>query len=214
MRERDDDSPRPPPFPCAQNPGAAVEAYRAAIALSPRDYRAWYGLGQTYELLALPLYALHYYGRAAALRPGDARMWCAIGQCYESGALGRTDAALRCYRRALANDDAEGIALARLAKLHDRLGQHDEAASYYERNLARMDAEGVVGAELSDTLGFLARRAKAFGDWDRATELFNRLLDFGGPLKEAAKAALRDMQADGGGPLGEDVGMGSPGALE
>lgn len=135
-----------------KNPGAAVEAYRAATALSPRDYRAWYGLGQTYELLGLPLYALHYYGRAAALRPGDARMWCAIGQCYESRQLDRADAALRCYRRALANEEAEGIALSRLAKLHERLGHAEEAAAYFERALARMDAEGSSGAELGETL--------------------------------------------------------------
>ena len=32
--------------------------------LNPRDYRAWYGLGQTYELLHMPAYALHYYQRA------------------------------------------------------------------------------------------------------------------------------------------------------
>jgi anaphase-promoting complex subunit 8 len=144
-----------------KNPGAAVEAYRAAVALSPRDYRAWYGLGQTYELLGLPLYALHYYGRAAALRPGDARMWCAIGQCYESEQLARVDAAVRCYRRALANDDREGIALAKLARLHSGLGQLDEAAHFYELNVRRLDEEGAEGAELLDALQFLAQHAKA-----------------------------------------------------
>jgi hypothetical protein len=38
-----------------------ADAYRSAVALNPRDYRAWYGLGQTYELLSMPYYALHYY---------------------------------------------------------------------------------------------------------------------------------------------------------
>jgi anaphase-promoting complex subunit 8 len=38
-----------------------ADAYRSAVALNPRDYRAWYGLGQTYELLSMPFYALHYY---------------------------------------------------------------------------------------------------------------------------------------------------------
>ena len=41
-----------------------AEAYRKAVDLNPRDYRAWYGLGQTYELLHMPVYALHYYQRA------------------------------------------------------------------------------------------------------------------------------------------------------
>lgn len=33
-----------------------------------KDYRAWYGLGQAYELLSMHHYALHYYQRATALR--------------------------------------------------------------------------------------------------------------------------------------------------
>ena len=47
------------------------------MELNPRDYRAWYGMGQTYELLQMPFFALHYYRRATQLRPQDARMWCA-----------------------------------------------------------------------------------------------------------------------------------------
>lgn len=35
---------------------------------NPRDYRAWYGLGQTYELLDMPQYAISYYNKATALR--------------------------------------------------------------------------------------------------------------------------------------------------
>lgn len=29
----------------------AIDAYRTAVTINQRDYRAWYGLGQTYELL-------------------------------------------------------------------------------------------------------------------------------------------------------------------
>ena len=45
------------------------------------DYRAWYGLGQTYEMLHLYQYAHFYYRKAAYLRPFDARMWGAVGNC-------------------------------------------------------------------------------------------------------------------------------------
>jgi hypothetical protein len=41
-------------------------------------------------------------------------MWCAMGQCYEHEQLGLNDAAIRCYRRALANGEREGIALHKL----------------------------------------------------------------------------------------------------
>lgn len=36
--------------------------------MNRKDYRAWYGLGQAYELLSMHQYALHYYQRATALR--------------------------------------------------------------------------------------------------------------------------------------------------
>lgn len=100
-----------------------AEAYRRAVQLSPRDYRAWYGLGQTYELLRMPFYALYYFRRATQLRPHDARMWCAMGQCYENDQLQSVDkdkmevAAIRCYRRAVQNGDREGIALHKLVGL-------------------------------------------------------------------------------------------------
>ena len=54
-----------------------ADAYRQAVELNSCDYRAWYGLGQTYEMLHMPYYALHYFRRATQLRPKDARMWCA-----------------------------------------------------------------------------------------------------------------------------------------
>jgi tetratricopeptide (TPR) repeat protein len=50
-----------------------------AVDVSSKDYRAWYGLGQTYEMLHLYQYALYYYKKAAYLKPADARMWCAVG---------------------------------------------------------------------------------------------------------------------------------------
>jgi len=52
-----------------------------AVDISETDYRAWYGLGQTYEMLHLYHYACYYYKKAAFLRPMDARMWCAVGSC-------------------------------------------------------------------------------------------------------------------------------------
>lgn len=38
------------------------------LEINPRDYRAWYGLGQTYEILKMHLYSLYYYNKATALR--------------------------------------------------------------------------------------------------------------------------------------------------
>jgi hypothetical protein len=43
-------------------------------------------------------------------------MWCAMGQCYEHEQLGLDEGAIRCYRRALVNNDREGIALHKLVR--------------------------------------------------------------------------------------------------
>ena len=37
------------------------DLHRQAIEVNRRDYRAWYGLGQTYEILKMPFYCLYYY---------------------------------------------------------------------------------------------------------------------------------------------------------
>jgi len=50
------------------NTHAALEAYRRAVDINPRDYRAWFGLGQSYEMLRMSYYSLYYYQRATALR--------------------------------------------------------------------------------------------------------------------------------------------------
>jgi hypothetical protein len=100
-----------------KNTNAAIASYRRAVGASPhprswssrgkkltrvrstdvnrKDYRAWYGLGQTYELLGEPFYALNYYQKATALRPYDARMWSALAVCYE-----KLKRFVRCYRAA------------------------------------------------------------------------------------------------------------------
>jgi anaphase-promoting complex subunit 8 len=73
-----------------KNSHAAIEAYRRAVGVlilcisasylfvlnvvphhsdvNRKDYRAWYGLGQAYELLNMHQYALYYYQHATALR--------------------------------------------------------------------------------------------------------------------------------------------------
>jgi anaphase-promoting complex subunit 8 len=45
----------------------AIDAYRHAVDINDNDYRAWYGLGQAYEMLQMPLYALYYYDKGETL---------------------------------------------------------------------------------------------------------------------------------------------------
>ena len=176
-----------------KNPSAAIDAYRHAVDINPRDYRAWYGLGQTYEILQMPYYALYYFQRATRLRPKDPRMWCAMGQCYESEQLLMTVAAIRCYQRAVTWNDMEGIALAKLAKLHRESGNLKAAAHYYRLNLVRLEREAPDSAETVEALLFLANYYKRAERWRDAEACCTRLLDFAGPEKQNAKALLREM---------------------
>lgn len=181
-----------------KNPKAAIEAYRCAVDINPKDYRAWYGLGQMYELISMHVYAVYYYQAAAKLRPNDSRMWCAIGACYEADGLRQPIAAIRVYQRAVACGDKEGIALGRLAKLHEQQKNWKAAAHYHLRNLERLKRETGSYAETQDSIDgllFLAKYYKGVGKFGAAEEACSKLLDFQGPEKQTAKALLREIRS-------------------
>lgn len=83
------------------------------LEVNRRDYRAWYGLGQTYEILKMPFYGLYYYKQAQVLRPHDSRMILALGEAYEK--QDKIQDALKCYYKACNVGDIEGMALFKLA---------------------------------------------------------------------------------------------------
>lgn len=43
------------------NAVAAVNCYRRAVDINERDFRAWYALGQAYEILGMDGYAMWYF---------------------------------------------------------------------------------------------------------------------------------------------------------
>ncbi|KAJ1448430.1 hypothetical protein M885DRAFT_471139 [Pelagophyceae sp. CCMP2097] len=178
-----------------KNTAAAIEAYRRAVDVNARDYRAWYGLGQTYEILNMHFYALYYYRKAARLRPLDARMWIAIAQCHEK--LHRVDDAIKGYERAAANDDdADGHATLRLAKLHRARHDGDAAAACYQRYVDARDAQSPdVVDSTAEALLFLAQRHKQKSQFQEAQAKLARLLDFSGPEKLEAQAMLREIRS-------------------
>lgn len=94
-----------------------------------RDYRAWYGLGQSYEILKMPSHSLYYYKIAQDLRPYDSRMMMALGDTYEQ--LERYANAIKCYQKACNMGDIEGVALLRLGNLYEKLGNIESAVPVY-----------------------------------------------------------------------------------
>ena len=176
-----------------KNPEAAIEAYRHAVDVNALDYRASYGLGQVYQILKMTRFALYYYQQAAAIRPYDPRMHCAVAQCYET--LGRSPEAIRCYERAVASGDREGIALARLAALHDSLQQASKAAYYYKVNLERLIEQGGQSQDRVDALLYLARHCVQINRLRDAEAYCYALLDYTGPEKELGKALLSEIHS-------------------
>lgn len=126
---------------------AALEVYRQAVEVNPSDYRAWYGLGQAYELNRMFYYSLHYFNKAKALKPYDPRIWCALGGAYEN--IDMIQLAIKCFERAEANDDKEGIAVIKLAKLFEKSKDKVQAAKYYMKYLGRRKREGLPMVRLS-----------------------------------------------------------------
>ncbi|KAG0483694.1 hypothetical protein HPP92_011778 [Vanilla planifolia] len=177
-----------------KNTPAAIDAYRRAVGLNPRDYRAWYGLGQTYEMMSMPFYALYYFKRASYLQPNDARLWVAMAQCYQSAPLQMLEDAIKCYSKAVHCNEREGIALHQLAKLHSMLGQSEKAAYFYKKDLEMMDAEERQGPNMIEALLFLTKYLKAEKRFEEAEIYCTRLLDYSGPEKETAMSLLRGLK--------------------
>lgn len=97
--------------------------------VNKREYRAWYGLGQTYEILKMSSYALYYYKIAQELQPYDSRMLIALGDTFEK--VEQYANALKCYQRAYNAGDIEGITLLRMGNLYEKLEDIESAVPIY-----------------------------------------------------------------------------------
>lgn len=139
-----------------------------------RDFRAWYGLGQAYEILKMPLYSLYYYRMAQSLKPDDSRMLVALGDAYDK--LERLHDAKKCYWKAHCVGDLECIALLRLAKYflthlfytffllisgfnhgrtYDKLKETDHAAAAYCDYLRDSEKQGTGDGDDSHGQAYL-----------------------------------------------------------
>ena len=142
-----------------RNIAAAVQCYRNAVDLNPGDYRPWYGLGQTYEMLHLYQYALYYYRKVTALKPNDARMWSAVGACLVR--LGSRHDAMLTFERAVGCGDSEGVATRELARLYRDEGKSQEAARCYLRYFNSGNDNHLVHAALDAAARVDAGKADA-----------------------------------------------------
>eukprot|EP01018_Ginkgo_biloba_P001203 Gb_18773 [translate_table: standard] len=135
----------------------------------------------------------HENSVSAYLRPDDARMWVALGNCYEQH--DKFNDAIKCYIHALKKGDSEGVALDKLARLHNQLGKFDEAALfYYKTILQKMENEQNEGPEAIEALLYLANYCKNQQNFAEAEVYCTKLLDYGGLAREDARTILRVMK--------------------
>ncbi|KAI9455322.1 TPR-like protein [Lactarius psammicola] len=173
-----------------KNSHAAIEAY-------PRkDYRAWYGLGQAYELLNMHQYALHYYQHATALRPYDVRLWQAQGASYQE--MGRLREAIECLKRALLGADANEIAIAlKLARLHSDLDETADAVAYHQRVIEISRATLKPVAEWARSAMYVARYYYVLdgGDVELAKDLLEKVAGSNSEDADSAADLLKRVRA-------------------
>jgi anaphase-promoting complex subunit 8 len=173
-----------------KNTHAAIESYRRAADVNRRDYRAWYGLGQTYEVLEMHAYALWYYKKAAGLRPWDGKMWMAVGSCLQK--MDRNHDGIKALKRALLADSYYDSAassfgsvgggvgdrmahmdpevLLQIAGMYDSLGEEDEAKAYMELCVAQEDGGQAAneGSGLGDSIAIHHDSQGGISDDDEA----------------------------------------------
>ena len=177
---------------------------RQAIEVNRRDYRAWYGLGQTYELLKMHHYCLYYFKQAQELRPSDSRMLVALGESYEK--LDKLQDAKKCFWKAYCVGDIEGgIALLRLADLYKKTSEVDQAAAAYDQYIKDTEEAGISDRdEQSVAYRFLAKYFNEKNLLDEAYEMATKCTEFA-DTREEDKALLKEIASkrgagmDGGG---------------
>lgn len=155
--------------------------------MNRRDFRAWYGLGQSYEILKMPFYSLYYYKIAQQLRPYDSRMLVALAETYEK--LDKMSNALKCYQKACNVGDIEGIALLKLARLFEKIGDTESAVLAYKNFCA--DENAIVDkSALCHAYLFLGNYYESIDNFDEASHYVYKCLGHD-ETKTEAKALLK-----------------------
>ncbi|KAF7727059.1 anaphase-promoting complex component apc8 [Apophysomyces ossiformis] len=176
---------------------ALVDRYRpetcCIIDFNCRDYGAWHGLGQAYEMLKLPHNALYYFQKAVDLRPKDARMWKSLAGCFTL--LQRDTEARDCYQKVLECDDlGKPSALMQLARIHEKMNEMDIAATYYREALDRLNEEGQSVEEIAEAGLFLARYALDKEQYQEAKEYASAVVNYQSEYHDEARYFLEEIK--------------------
>lgn len=122
----------------SNNRDAAYHAWLNAVDASPKDAKAYYLIGRLFYESNLFAESLGWLSKTLTIAPRDVAAMTYLGLSYE--ALGKTSEALRCYRAAVAESEAQGKsypwAYSSLGKLLRKLGSEEEGDLILERGAA------------------------------------------------------------------------------
>lgn len=172
-----------------KNTNAAIQSYRQAVEVNRRDFRAWYGLGQAYEIIKMPFYGLYYYKTATQLRPYDSRMLVALGETYEK--LSKNSNALKCYQKACNVGDIEGFAMLKLGNLYEKINDRENAVQAY-KNYVLDDRSSSEKNSLINALIYLANYFLDLKNYDEATFYAHKVIEID-ETKTEAKSVLKEI---------------------
>ena len=142
---------------------AAIADLEGAVALAPRDARAFNELGILRADAGEAGRAVDAFTRAVTIDPAYARAWNNLGNAER--ALGHADAAERAFERATRADPAYALAHANLGALRRERGDDPGAEAALARALARDPGQRVA-------LLALAGLRRQHGDLDAAATLY------------------------------------------
>eukprot|EP00210_Caulerpa_lentillifera_P001021 g984.t1 len=135
----------------------ATDAYTRAVRQNPLDYKAWYGLGQTHELLEMSAFAVHYFEKAALVVRTDDRFWTALAIAYVNPRVDKPEMAVSCFKEAIKLGDLDGSATKKLAELYVVNEEQEKAARCYVQYVDRFFSDQKNSTNLGDALFFLTK---------------------------------------------------------
>ncbi len=109
----------------------AVEAYKSALDINPRDDETLYFLGQSYKLSGDTINAISTWRKAYSVNPDNPRPLIAMADLLHS--TGHLDEAQSEYSKIAEKWPANSEALFSLATILNKKGNSDDAAKYYKQ---------------------------------------------------------------------------------
>lgn len=162
------------------------------LEVNRRDFRAWYGLGQAYDIIKMHFYSLYYYKTAQQLRPYDSRMLVALGETYDR--LDKRANAIKCFQKACNVGDQEGIAVLRLANLYEKMEDRENAVMAY-KNFCNDERSVNERSSLCAAYLYLSNHYRREENYEEATHYAYKCLELD-EAKPEAKAILKQIAVE------------------